>query len=389
MRSFFLALSILSAVLLGACAPPQSFDSALREIVQPYRFSLFGWEVKTLPGEARSALTRHEPLEDEVGTVLEYFSLNEQIRGLAADPESPGLQELREQRDALAGPVERILEKQIREVLSEQGIYNPAGRGTLRFPPVNFKLDTLPRLLVISPRERIESIREVTLKPDMTLSQIEALEAEVDGLGVSSLVVGLGGFAGSYPTLVSRGADLAFTLDAAVEEWLHQYLAFRPLGFRYLLDRTRISRSYEIATLNETVVGIAAAELGRMVLERYYPDEAAAEEPEAGGFDFNAEMREIRRSVDAYLARGEVDAAEAYMQERRQYLAAHGHYIRKLNQAYFAFNGAYAAEPTAISPIGAEVRQLREQSGSLRDFLAAAGGLNSRQDLQLAIGKEE
>jgi hypothetical protein len=69
------------------------------------------------------------------------------------------------------------------------------------------------------------------------------------------------------------------------------------------------------------------------------------------------------------------------MEERRQFLATQGYRIRKLNQAYFAFYGTYADDPTSISPIGVELRKLREQSGSLKEFLDNAAVLTSRQDL--------
>jgi len=118
-------------------------------------------------------------------------------------------------------------------------------------------------------------------------------------------------------------------------------------------------------------------------VQKYYPGyenttPPPTEEPE---FDFNREMRETRRAVDAYLARGEISQAEEFMEEKRQYLASEGYYIRKLNQAYFAFHGTYADSPTSISPIGAELKQLREQSPSLKDFLDTAAYMTSRQDL--------
>jgi hypothetical protein len=92
-------------------------------------------------------------------------------------------------------------------------------------------------------------------------------------------------------------------------------------------------------------------------------------------------MREIRKTVDSLLADGKIEAAEKLMAEKRQYLAANGHYLRKLNQAYFAFYGTYADRPDSISPIGAKMRQLRAKSASLKEFLETAATLKSRQDL--------
>ncbi len=92
-------------------------------------------------------------------------------------------------------------------------------------------------------------------------------------------------------------------------------------------------------------------------------------------------MREIRRAVDNYLARGEIEQAEEFMEQKRQFLAAKGYHIRKLNQAYFAFHGTYADSPTSISPIGVELKELRSQSTSLKDFLETVAAMISRQDL--------
>jgi len=227
-------------------------------------------------------------------------------------------------------------------------------------------------------------MREVVLLQDISLEEMESIEAKVDELGVSSLVVVLGGFGGTYPTFVTNEASLRFTVDVAAEEWLHQYLAFKPLGFLYLLDLTGISRNYEIATMNETVASIVGKEIGALLSEGYYPESGKNNnQPQkvVFGFDFNQEMRDIRRAVDQYLAQGEIEQAEEFMEQKRQFLATKGYHIRKLNQAYFAFHGAYADRPTSISPIGLEFKKLREQSASLEEFLETAAEMTSHQDL--------
>jgi len=199
-------------------------------------------------------------------------------------------------------------------------------------------------------------------------------------------VVNLGGIS-TYPSYVTDKADVRFTLDVAGEEWLHQYLSFTPLGFLYVLDLAGIRRDYDIATMNETVAGIVSKEIGGIIYEQYYKgEETGGSEPvAASGFDFNKEMREIRKAVDDYLARGEIEQAEEFMEQKRQYLAENGYYIRKLNQAYFAFHGAYADSPTSISPIGAEIKELRSRSASLKEFLDTATGMTSRQDLAESV----
>jgi hypothetical protein len=405
LRLKLVVLTLLSLFLLGgSCAPAPDFDSSLKSIVKPYQFSIARWELKAIPDELNSStFGKGERVEDKVDIVIEYFSLVEPIKSLEAEIAAinagyktgdaasleADLARLQQQKAALNNEVERIIAQQIREVLAEQGIYHPLDnciKLRIGFPPLIFRLEPPPHLLVVSPRDRIESMREIHLQQDLSLEAMESIEEQVDELGVSSLVVGLGGLS-TYPAFVMDDASLQFTINAAAEEWLHSYLVFKPLGFLYLLDVTGISRNYEIATMNETAVGIVSKEIGNIVVQKYYPGyenspQPPAEEPE---FDFNREMREIRQAVDTYLAQGKITQAEEFMEQKRQYLASMGYYIRKLNQAYFAFHGTYADSPTSISPIGAELKQLREQSTSLKNFLDTVAIMTSRQDLSLSI----
>ena len=407
-KGLILAASlILLPVIAGAgCSRATGFDRELEGIAAPYEFSIVDWEIGTIPHEIRQAAPRlPESPESEARSVIEYFDNGQRIRALereiqAASRNDPQadltalqdeLNALSERNRSLEAKVERVLEKQIRDTLAAQGIFNPTDRypsPKITIPPLNFKLERPPHLLVVSPRDNIQSLREIILKQDMTTAEMIAVEAEADQLGVSSLVVELGGLGAVYPSFVSNKGSLRFTLNAATEEWLHQYLLFRPLGFLYVLDITGVSPDYEIATINETVVGIVSKEIGGFVYEQYYapyetsPTTQTSPEETDSGFDFNREMRETRRQVDAYLAAGEIETAEAFMEQKRQYLAENGYYIRKLNQAYFAFHGTYGDSPTSISPIGDELDSLREQSQSLKDFLDKASALTSRDDIR-------
>ena len=398
---FIIAGLLLVSLLGSGCAPCRDYDGCLHSIVEPYRFSIASWEFETLLAGEQSVVPGTVAGE----SVAEYFSLVERIEYLESeivavelgdrqgDPVSleAELKILVERQATLAYGVSRIVTGQIAEALSQQGIFHPLDRylgGQVVFPPVDFRLEPPPYLLVVSPRYRIESMREIALQPSISLEEIEAIEARVDELDVSSLVVELGGFGGTYPTLVSNEASLRFTIDTAVEEWLHQYLVFKPLGFLYLLDLIGVSRNYEITTINETLASMVSKEIGAVVYEKYYSDyENGADQDQARQpeFDFDREMRKIRGQVDSYLARGEIEQAEVFMGQKRQYLASMGHYIRKLNQAYFAFHGAYADRPTSISPIGQELKELREQSSSLENFLNTVAAMTSRQDLRDSI----
>ena len=100
-------------------------------------------------------------------------------------------------------------------------------------------------------------------------------------------------------------------------------------------------------------------------------------------------MHETRVTTDRLLAEGRVEEAEAYMEARRVFFLEHGYQIRRLNQAYFAFYGAYADTPTGAfgeDPVGPRVRQLREASPSLASFLNTIAWMTSFEDLVAAVG---
>ncbi|MFC2059384.1 hypothetical protein ACFLTS_07115, partial [Chloroflexota bacterium] len=217
--------------------------------------------------------------------------------------------------------------------------------------------------------------------PDLSLEEMLSIESDAEGLGFSALVERSGGVA-TYPSVVSQSSDLKHMLSTVAHEWLHQYFFFRPLGWNYWA-------SYEMTTVNETAASIAGDEVGALVYQRYYQkeaEEAAAPPSETEpAFDFNKEMREIRLAVDAYLASGEIEEAEVFMEEKRQFIADNGYYIRKLNQAYFAFHGSYADSPTSVSPIGGELKTLRESSLSLGAFIKTVAQISSYDELQAIL----
>ena len=402
-----ISLSVMLFSLgMAGCTTDKNFNSRLDTIVKPYRFSIVRWELDNLfgnkepagSGETFKGESRNNPVTEYFTLVDRLKALESELQAIQTGDKTGGLvsiekemAEVRSQKLARAETAKKIIGRQIRDILTEQGIYHPFQKyvkSDISFPPLNFKLDKPPHLLVVSPRDRIESIREVTLLQDIRLEEMENIEAQVDEMGISSLVIELGGFGGTYPTIVTSRADLPFMVDTATEEWLHQYLAFKPLGFLYLLDVTGLARNYDIAVMNETLAGIVSQEIGSAVYEEYYAGDERNEnqtdrvEPE---FDFNREMREIRRAVDNYLARGEIELAEEFMEQKRQFLAERGYHIRKLNQAYFAFHGTYADEPTSISPIGLEMKELRSRSASLKEFLETVASMTSRQDLSLSV----
>jgi hypothetical protein len=398
-------LYILIALLLFGIfgGNNSTLDRQINPIIKPYIFDLGSWELSAVSHEiaTRTATT------GDGAVVVEYFELGQQADDLEFKlewvPEYADNSSLKTELDRISlrqneieQEVERTLEHQIRDTLEAQGIYSPWSRLRVSFPPVNFKLTEPPFILVISPRDRIESIDEVMVRPDISLNEIGEIESRIDSLGESALVTPIGGLSAAYPAFVANNMGLWDTINAATEEWFHQYLAFRPLGFRYVLDVTGISPNYDIAMMNETLAGIVSREIGGLVYDKYYrqyfpvenddPNNTGAN-ADTPAFDFNATMREIRTQVDLYLSQGKVTEAEQYMQQQRDYLAQHGYYIRKLNQAYFAFYGTYADSPTSIDPIGDNMRQLRSKIDSLKGFIDNIAAMTSRQQLSDAADR--
>ncbi len=298
-------------------------------------------------------------------------------------------------RQRLLAPLaEAVLQEQVSATLADLGLTT----GGQPLPPVLFHITPLPYNLIISPRDKIQQDAAISLVPDVSVDQQVALENQVDaGLNVSSLVVPVGGI-GSYPTMVMRTTAFTWLCDTFAHEWTHNWLTLRPLGMNY-------ETTPELRTMNETTASIAGHEIAVLVLKRYYPELAAEyavqtvststwlsaglpAAPARADFNFNAEMHLTRVHADELLAGGKITEAEAYMEQRRQFFWQNGYAIRKLNQAYFAFYGAYADVPGGAAgedPVGPAVRALREQSATLTDFLETIARMDSFGQLLEAV----
>lgn len=297
--------------------------------------------------------------------------------------------------NSLAPFAEATLEMQVTSVLNDLGLTS----GGQPIPWVLYHTTPLPQNLVISSRAKIEQQASYVLQPDLSVEQAVALEQTMDQrLSVSSLVVDIGGLA-AYPTMIMRTSALDWLSNTIAHEWIHLYLGIRPLGLNY-------DGSPQLRTMNETTASIAGEEIGRIVMQRYYPELLAREktafqsishlsgktqsDQTSQPFNFRAEMHTTRVRADELLAVGKIDAAEVYMEQRRKIFWDNGYPIRKLNQAYFAFHGAYASAPGGAAgedPVGPAVRALRAQSGSLEEFLARISQLTSFAELQASLGQ--
>ena len=333
--------------------------------------------------------------QEKNAKVARYFELNRLIANdeqVAGDPDAnpaarasalAQLPALRAERTDMENTVQRILEGRLTRVVKEAGLTRRFG-GDIVWPPVNIEFQNPPSVLVKSPRDEIRIESETLLEGDLPIERAEQLEANAERDGkTSALVVQIGGIA-MYPAIIPEDADYAFVMEDIAHEWMHHYLFFTPLGRRYF-------SSGKLTTLNETVADLVGQELGaRLVAEyplgpSYVSWGGVMASPARAGIDFVAEMRALRRQVEALLADGKIDEAERLMEEKRRYLADNGYYIRRLNQAYFAFHGSYADSAGSIDPIGPKLDSLRKESSSLKAFVERARDLTSESDLDRAL----
>ncbi len=411
--SFWLTIILMMmAMMLGESVVTMADPlEQLGALTRPIEFDYVSWTLDALGlklGQIALDAADYLPAKDQSGTVLAELDLIQQINqaegklnDIYADPNisDPGttsrdirnqIDALRKQRDQLEPLAEAILQDQVSEIANLAGLT----LGGQAIPPVLYHTTPPPDALIISPRDVIQQDLNISISPDITVDEMEVLENQVDqSLDVSSLVVGIGGI-GLYPTMVMETTDINGLAEVVAHEWVHNYLTLHPLGFSYM-------NSPELRTMNETVASIAGKELSRILVEYYYPQflppEATPVDPAAvhdqpsspPPFDFKAEMHLTRVTVDQLLTEGKIDDAESYMEQRRVFLWDNGYHLRKLNQAYFAFYGAYADEPggeAGEDPVGAAVRLLREKSASLADFINRIAWMWKFDQLKKIVG---
>jgi hypothetical protein len=401
------ALLVLLFVLVQEYPGYGTDDARLARVLRGRAFDFWSWEFAALQAKLaqNTAGTQAWLSESERhDLVTGYFKLLGEIeqadRDLedyythaGAQPDPAHAAELRANLDQLRAReaaeqplVEGILEEQISAVLTDWGFGAP---GEV-FPPVSMHFTPLPQMLVVSRRDRIETLYQVSLEHGIPVDEQEALEGQSDRLlDARSLVVPIGGLA-MYPSMLLESSAQSWVVEATSHEWTHHWLFLRPLGYNY--DSASDTRS-----INETVASIAGQEIGDEVLRRYYPELV----PQGGGgvlgaplrqdgFDYGKELNDTRVHVDELLARGEIDTAERYMEARRQIFVYHGYAIRKMNQAYFAFYGGYQAQPGGAAgedPIGPAVRELRARTPSLKAFLDAVAGVTTLDELKAVLAQ--
>ena len=395
-----IALGLCGLIILCTSQGSPSV-SHLDSVISQYKWGLIGWETKNVLDKWEYRLLElmpwHQPSANHNDVLQELFLNSAEIEELEveiavkvtiddvtdlSDTELKNqLANLKTRQAQIRPQAEELLEGLISSILKSEGFQSRIG---LIWPPVDVSLTTPPTALIISPRDVIERQTTVTLRPNLTPLEIEALEHEIQlNHNLSALVVEIGGIA-TYPSIVPIRSGLPGILELMAHEWLHQFWFFRPLGQNYWRDENTM-------ILNETAAAMAGRELGEQAYNQIpaqmIPDPLISKSRPYGnhGLDFSSTMRETRFEVDNLLKKGEISMAEHLMEQRRILFFQHGYFIRKLNQAYFAFYGTYAHNPASTSPIQEELQQFRGAMDGTGDFIRELSSFSSYDDFKTAL----
>ncbi len=409
--AFFLNLAVVRSD-----TPPADKIEQIRAFTRLNEFDFVSWTVNALlikgaqvslsPPEYMTLAGQRQVVFDYLKQVDMVSQLTGRINGLFTDPtiKDPQQQTVVLHRQLiqakarmadLAPLAEAVLQSQVAVIAAQDGLT----LGGQPIPPILYHSTQPPDALIISPRSVIREDADISLNAGMTADEMNSLENNIyKKANVSALVVGIGGI-GLYPTMVMQTTDLNWLAETISHEWTHNFLTLRPLGLSY--DASPILRS-----MNETTASLAGREMGQALIRRFYPERAplppsAPSNPESSQtpsapaqpvFNFNAEMHLTRITVDQMLAEGKIDQAESYMESRREFFWNNGYQIRKLNQAYFAFYGAYndvsqggnANGSAGNDPVGPAVVALRKKSATLGEFINRISWFTTLAQLQAA-----
>jgi hypothetical protein len=397
--TFIIIIGILP--VRGSEVDPSQTLEQIRSYSRPYEFDYVSWTVSALGQKlTQSSLKAYKYISTQDGRqiVFDYLDLRNQIvhsqdslisvlsdpqlknRDQAAAEIKEELDYMRSRREATAPFVEQIVQSQMNHALTNLGL-SVAGQ---LVPPVLYRAEPDSYALIVSPRDEIRQSANLMLIRNLTLDEIINLEEAIEkDLDLSALVVGIGGV-GLYPSMIIETSNLDWLIHVIGHEWTHNFLTIRPLGANY-------NTSPELKTINETIADLSADEIQRETFLLYYPEflpaDPVVEEseespppdtpdpvPEEEVFDFRAEMHITRLEVDRLLEDKEIEEAETYMETRRLFFWENGYLIRKLNQAYFAFHGSYAAAPGGAADaegvdLGSQLRELKKNAPSYAAFM--------------------
>ena len=263
--------------------------SEIDKIISGQKFNLLTWELKKLPKKTIDIFVSSELTELEVKEILKKENISNK------------------------NELELFFQEEVTELIKEE-----LGKEFL-FPPLAVSLEKPPKVLIVSPRDRISQKIAILINNDISMKEIELIENTIDSLNLSSIILDTGGFA-AYPSIVNIKKDYNFLISTISHEWLHHYLFFFPLGRSYF-------KGGDMIFINETLADLFAIQI---------TNNKKTEESISDKF-FKPFMKETREKVDKLLINNEVEIAEKYMNQRVLELNEKGYKVRKINQAYFAF----------------------------------------------------
>ena len=200
-----LSVTLICIVLLTASnLLPYDANDQPRAFTRSLEFDYVSCEADAiLLKDAQGALNapRYMTVEQQQQVVKNYLDLvqeittdEDKVEQIYADPKiankaqssaqlSDSLVILKDERSRLGPLAEEVLQSQVSSVLAEYGLTT----GGQPLPPLLFHTSPLPMALIISPRNIIREDNNISLQPDLPLSQIVDLETRVEkSLNVSA-----------------------------------------------------------------------------------------------------------------------------------------------------------------------------------------------------------
>ena len=303
-----MVLAVLALFMMAPGADNLNLDPAQLAAL-PHRYSIAKWEAANLLSKwvhmvVQLSWIRDRGSEEDAAAVVEYFRLAEEtsrakarLSALAAEGQSGPAAELEEELGELIGRLgrlrndaEEVLEAAISSALLEVGV---GSWGPIMLPPVDTRLTETPKVLVTSPRHKIERAYDVLLETGVSLEESRRMEeALMEESDLSALVVSIGGLA-TYPASVAGARSLEWTLRVAAHEWVHNYLSvrFTPLG-------VNIHSSPEMLSLNEMTADLVGDEIGNRAYEIIGVSRETAQTRARGG-SFSPSMSTSRASTSS------------------------------------------------------------------------------------------
>ena len=163
-------------------------------------------------------------------------------------------------------------------------------------------------------------------------------------------------------------------------------------------NRSRTTADY-LLSVNRAAAAQRTLDSWQFVVRQRFRSEMDRDSDLLFQSDRGTEINRTRLTTDYLLAQGRVDAAESFMESRRQWLG-----MRVLNQAWFAFNGGYQADPGGGSgvslapvildvadpnfvgdPTGSALHEIMALAPTLQDYLVLLRDVTTRDELIQAL----